>query len=99
MTHLGQTQKEQIETMDKKLSDSLSVMTKSVTGQQEQFGNTMQEKLVMLEQRFQSLETSVKETVQGLTTNVTDNMTHLGQTQKEQIETMDKKSFQILFLR
>ena len=92
----GDAQKAQIETMDKKLTDSLSAMTKSVTGQQEQFGNTMQEKLVMLEQRFQSLETSVKETVQGLTTNVTDNMTNLGQTQKTQIETMDGKMQEML---
>ena len=84
-------QKAQIETMDKKLTDSLSAMTQSVTGQQEQFSNTMQEKLLMLEKRFQSLETSVKETLQGMTGNITDNMTNLGQTQKTQIETMDGK--------
>ncbi len=92
----GDAQKAQIETMDKKLTDSLSAMTKSVTGQQEQFSNTMQEKLVTLEQRFQSLETSVKETLQGMTSNVTDNMTTLGQTQKTQIETMDGKMQEML---
>ena len=92
----GDAQKAQIETMDKKLTDSLSAMTKSVTGRQEQFSNTMQEKLVTLEQRFQSLETSVKETLQGMTSNVTDNMTTLGQTQKTQIETMDGKMQEML---
>ena len=87
----GDAQKSQLDTMDKKLSDSLDAMRKSVTGQQEQFGDSMQEKMLMLEKRFQSLEASVKETVQGMSKILTELMTQAGQAQKSQIETMDGK--------
>lgn len=87
----GEAQKTQLETMDKKLTDSLGAMSKSVSDGQEQFTKSVQEKLDLLDKRFQSLETSVKESLEIFGKLISGSQEKSSQAQQDQMDVMDKK--------
>ena len=76
----GDAQKTQLDTMDKKLSDSLTAMSRAV-----------QDKMDILEKRFQSLETSVKENLQTFGSLISESQQQSGQAQKAQLDMMHQQ--------
>ncbi|MBR5371308.1 MAG: DNA recombination protein RmuC [Oscillospiraceae bacterium] len=82
----GDAQKTQLETMDRKLTDSLSAMNRALSEQQEQFRRAVQEKMDMLEKRFQTMESSSNERMDGMKRTMSEHLDRLSETNQQKLD-------------
>lgn len=88
MSQLGQAQKTQIETMDGKITDTLASMSSSIADRQEQSGKAMQERLLILEKRFQTLESSNNERLDAMKRTMSEHLDRLSETNQKKLDSI-----------
>ena len=82
----GDAQKTQLDTMDRKLSDTLQTMSRSMNERQEQSAKAVQDKLAILETRFQTLEASNNERLEAIKRTVGEHLDRLTETNQKKLD-------------
>ena len=88
MTNLGKTQNTQLETMDAKMREMLAAISASTTEQQEKSGKAMQDRLLSLERRFQTLESSNNERLDGIKRTMAEHLDKLSETNQKKLDSI-----------
>ena len=82
----GEAQSHLLEAADKKLLDSLSAMSRSITEQQAQSAKAVQDTLTILEKRFQTLESSNNERLDAVRRTVSEHLERLSETNQKKLD-------------